>query len=141
MRHKPPHLRHPRYRHQIPHTPRHPQIPIQRIIPRPRIHPIRQILTYLQLKPCCFHGGDSFGDGHHVGDPVALFDTEADFAVVGVAAGVGGCHEPFVDGEDAAGFEDAVDLGVDAFEGGGVDGGFDGVDGVEGGGGEGHLLQ
>ena len=50
------------------------------------------------------------------------------------------CHEPFVDAEDAAGLEDAEDLGVDAFEGGGVDGGFDCVDCVEGVFGEGHLL-
>ena len=49
-------------------------------------------------------------------------------------------HEPFVDTEHAAGFEDAIDLGVDPFEGGSVDGGFDGVDGVEGVGWEGHLL-
>lgn len=58
--------------------------------------------------------------------------------LVGVVVVVG--HEPFVDAEDAAGFEDAVDLGVDAFEGGGMDGCFDGVDGVEAVFWEGHLL-
>ena len=55
-----------------------------------------------------------------------------------VVVGIG--HEPFVHTKDAAGFEDAVYLGVDTFEGGSVDGGFDGVDGVKGGVWEGHLL-
>ena len=69
-----------------------------------------------------------------------MFDAKANFAVVRVLVVVGIGHEPFVDAKDAAGFEDAVDLGVDTFEGGGMDGGFDGVDGVKGGIGEGHLL-
>ena len=55
-----------------------------------------------------------------------------------VVVGIG--HEPFVDAKDAARFEDAVNLRVDPFEGGSVDGGFDGVDSVKGGIGEGHLL-
>lgn len=49
---------------------------------------------------------------------------------VGRVVGIG--HHPFVDAEDAAGFEDAEDLGVDAFEGGGVDGGFNGIGSGEG---------
>lgn len=51
--------------------------------------------------------------------------------MVGIVIVVVVCHEPFVDAEDAARFEDAVDLGVDAFEGGGMHGGLDGVDAVE----------
>lgn len=50
-------------------------------------------------------------------------------AFVGGVVGVG--HYPLVDAEDGAWFEDAEDLGVDAFEGGRVDGGFDGVGCVE----------
>ena len=50
-------------------------------------------------------------------------------AFVGRVVGVG--HYPFVEAEDAAGLEDAEDLRIDAFKGGGVDGGFDGVGGVE----------
>ena len=56
-----------------------------------------------------------------------------------VIVGIG--HEPFVDAKDAAGLEDAVDLGIYTFEGGSVDGSFDGVDGVKGVIGEGHLLR
>lgn len=63
---------------------------------------------------------------------VAVLDAVADGAVVGVEGGIGGGEDPFVEGEDAAGFEDAVDLGVYGRKGGGVEGGFDGVDGVEG---------
>ena len=55
-----------------------------------------------------------------------------------IIVGIG--HEPFVDAKDAARFEDAVDLGIDTFKRGGMDGGFDGVDGVKCGIGEGHLL-
>ena len=69
-----------------------------------------------------------------------MFDAESYFPVVWVRVIVVISHEPFVDAEDAAGFEDAVDLGVDSFEGGGVHGGFDGVDAVEGVVWEGHLL-
>lgn len=51
-------------------------------------------------------------------------------AFVGRVVGVG--HHPFVEAEDAAGLEDAEDLRIDAFEGGGVDGGLDGVGGGKG---------
>lgn len=94
----------------------------------------------LELEPRGLDGAQAFRDGDHVGDAVALLDAEADLAVAGVGVVVGVCHEPFVDAEDAAGLEDAEDLRVDALEGGGVHGGFDGVDGVEGGVWEGHLL-
>lgn len=55
-----------------------------------------------------------------------------------VVVGIG--HEPFVDAKDAAGFEDAVDLGVDTFKRGSVDGGFDGIDGIKRCIGKRHLL-
>ena len=63
---------------------------------------------------------------------VTDLDAEADFAVAFVGGVVGVGHYPFVDAEDGVWFEDAEDLGVDGFEGGGVDGGFDGVGCVEG---------
>lgn len=140
MRHRPPHLRHPRNGYHVAHTPRHPQIPIQRVIPRSRVRPVRQVLVHLELEPCGLNGAQAFGDGDHVGDAVALLDAEADLAVarVGIVVRVG--HEPFVDAKDAARFEDAEDLRVDTLQGGGVHGGFDGVDGVEGIVREGHLL-
>jgi len=83
------------------------------------------------LKTRAAHRGESFFPRDHVGDAVAALDAQADFAVAFVGRVVGVGHHPLVDAEDAAGFEDAEDLGVDAFEGGGVDGGFDGVGGVE----------
>ena len=61
--------------------------------------------------------------------------------MVGVVVVVVVCHEPFVDAEYAAGFQDAEDLRVDALEGGGVDCGFYGVDCVEGVWRERHLLH
>lgn len=86
------------------------------------------------------HGENGFGLGGEVGDAVTVLDAVADGAVVGVEWGIGGGEDPFVEGEDAAGFENAVDLGVDGRKGGGVEGGFDGVDGVEGVVGEGDFL-
>ena len=93
-----------------------------------------------ELEAGGFDGGKAFRDAHHIADAVALLDAEADFAVVRIRVVVGVGHEPFVDAEHAAGFQDTEDLAVDAFERGGVDGGFDSVDGVEGIGGKGHLL-
>lgn len=49
-------------------------------------------------------------------------------------------EKPFVDAEDAAGFEDAGDFFVAVAERGSVDGGFGGVDEVEGVVGVGDLL-
>ena len=49
-------------------------------------------------------------------------------------------HEPFIDTKCSTGLEDTEDFAVDAFEGWGVDGCFDGVDCVEGVVWEGHLL-
>lgn len=73
-------------------------------------------------------------------DAVAMLDTVADAAVGRIVWGERGGQDPFVVGEDAVRFEDAVNLGVDGGEGGGVQGGFDGVDGVEGVGGKGDVL-
>ena len=87
------------------------------------------------------HRGEGFAAGDHVGNAVAALDGEADCAVAFVGRVVGVGHYPFVDAEDGAGFEDAVDLGVDGCEGGGVDGGFDGVGGIESVLGEVDFLQ
>ena len=140
MREPPAPLRHPRDRDQIPQAPHHPQVPVQRVVPRFRVLPVGQVLVEFQFETGGFDGGESFGDADHVADAVALLDSQADLAVVRVGVVVGVGHEPFVDAEDAAGLEDAEDLAVDAFEGRGVDGGFDGVDSVEGIRGKGHLL-
>ena len=131
---------HPRNGRQVPDTTHHAEIASERIVPRPEIRALCQVLVEFQGEAGVFDGLKALGDFAHVGDTVTLFDAEADLAVVGVVVVVCVRHEPFVDAEDAAGFEDAEDLGVDTFEGGGVDGGFNGVDGVEGVGGEGHLL-
>ena len=132
---------HPRNRRQVPNTTHHAEIPSERIIPRPDIGTICQVLVELQSKASVFDSLKALGDFAHVGDAVALFDAKADFAVVGAVIIVCVSHEPFVDAEDAARFEDAEDLRVDAFEGGSVDGGFNGVNSVEGVGGERHLLS
>jgi len=128
----PSNFRQPRNSEDIPHTPNGTEITREWIIPGPRVRPIRQILVELEYEARGLYGGQSFRDLDHVRDAVTLLDVKADSAVVGVVVVVGVGHKPFVDAEDATRFEDAVDLGVDAFEGGGVDGGFDGVDGVEG---------
>lgn len=86
------------------------------------------------------HGGNGFGLGGEVGDSVAELDAVPDGAVVRVEWGIGGGEHPFVEGEDTAGFENAVDLGVHGRKRGGVEGGFDGVDGVEGVVGKGDFL-
>jgi len=86
----------------------------------------------LDHESCFAHRGEGFFARYHVGDSVAALDGEADGGVAGVGGVVGVGHYPLVQAEDAAGFEGAVDLRVDASEGGGVDGGFDGVGGVEG---------
>lgn len=78
------------------------------------------------------HRRESFFPRYHVGDAVAALDPEADLAVALVARVVGIGHDPFIDAEDAAWLEHAEDLGVDAFEGRGVDGGLNGVGSVEG---------
>ena len=135
-----PNLRHPANREDIPYAPHHAKVPSKRIIPRRCIWPVRQILMKLEIEASGFDGAQAFRHADHVGDTIALLDTEADLAVMRVGVVVCVCHKPFVDAEDTAGFKDTVDLGVHAFEGGRVHGGFDGVDGVEAFGRKRHLL-
>lgn len=113
----------------------------ERVVPGGGVRALGQVLVQLELEAGGFDGGDALGDGHHVGDAVALLDAEADLAVVLVVVVVLVGHEPLVDAKDAAGLEHAVDLAVDALQRGGVHSGLDGVDAVEGVIREGHLLH
>ena len=69
-----------------------------------------------ELKAGGSDGLEALGDADHVRDAVALLDSKADAAVLGIFVVVVICHEPFVHAEDAARLEYAEDLGVDAFE-------------------------
>ena len=129
---QPSNLAHPHISQQIPQVLRTRQVARQRRVPRPPVRLLREILFVLNDKTRFAHRRESFFPRHHVGDAVAALDAEADLAVALVARVVGVGHDPFVDAEDAAWLEHAEDLRVDAFEGRGVDGGFDGVGGVEG---------
>ena len=123
---------HPHIPQQIPQVLRARQVARQRRVPRPPVRLLREVLFVLDDETRCAHRRERFSPRHHVGDAVAALDAEADLAVALVGRVVGVGHDPLVDAEDAAWLEHAEDLGVEAFEGRGVDGGFDGVGGVEG---------
>ena len=53
---------------------------------------------------------------------------------------IGRREDPFVNGKDVAGFQNAVDLRVYGCQGRGVQSGLNGVNGVEGIGGKGDVL-
>lgn len=134
-------FRHTCNRDHIPQRLRHAQIPIEGVIPGPGVFACSEVFVEFELKAGGSDGLEALGDADHVRDSVALLDSKADAAVLGVVVVVGICHEPFVNAEDAAGFEHAENLGVDALEGGGVHGGFDCIDGVKAVVWEGHLLN
>lgn len=113
----------------------------QRVVPGGSVGAGSEILVVLELETGVLHGLDTLGDADHVGDTVALLDTETDAAVLGVLVVVLVGHQPLVDTEGAAGLENAEDLRVDANQLGSVHSSLDGVDGVEAVVGELHLHE
>lgn len=149
VRDDPPPLVHPRYSEQVPEGLRVPEVAGQRPVPRRSVEVGgrsgrtgrgSEVLVVLEVETGILDGCDAVFPVEHAGDAVSLLDSKTNAAVVEVVVIVGIRHQPLVDTEDAAGLEDAEDLGVDALEGGGVAGRLDSVDSVEGVVGEWDIL-
>lgn len=116
------------------------EVSSNRVVPWSNICAFGQILVVDELETSGLNGADALGDGNHIGDTVALLNTDANLAVADVVDVVAVGHQPLVNTKDTTWLKSAVDLAVDALEGLSVDGGLNGVDGIESLVGELHLL-
>lgn len=118
--------------HQVPQGARVPPLSRDRVIPGRRVGAFCEVFLVLEDETSGLDGIDCIGAWPHVRDSIAALDSETDGAVflVGLVEAIR--HDPLVDAEGAAWFQDAEDLFVDALKRWGVHGGLDGIDGVEG---------
>lgn len=100
-----------------------------------------EILVVLEDEASSLDGTETLRDADHVGDTVALLDTETNLTVTDVVDVVLVGHEPLVDTEDSAWLQNVEDLGIDTLERLCVDGSLNGIDGIEGLWCESHLHE
>lgn len=110
-------------------------------IPRHRVISCCKILVHDHVEADGINGRKCLGDLAHVGDTVALLDSETNVSVVKVIVVILLSHEPLVDAEYATRLEDTEDLAVDSLKGGSVDRRLNRVNSVERVVREGHLLR